>query len=83
MIAHGKRDVKVGLGPGRSGREPDRIDEIAGNPTGLSIGGRERSWKIFSAGLGGHQNFLINDLRRGRFRCRKRQLKKDTQFKAP
>jgi len=53
MIAHGERGVKVGLGPGRCGREADRSGEIAGNPTDLSPGGRERSWKMFSAGFSG------------------------------
>jgi len=74
MIAKGERGVKTGLGPQRCGREADRSDEIAGNATGFSIRGREKSRKIFTAGLGGQPNFLKSDRWRGRLVCDKRQL---------
>ena len=57
-------DVKVGLGEkgcvGGNGRRARR----ARNPTDFSSQDKRRLRKIFTAGLGGHQNFLISELRR-------------------
>jgi hypothetical protein len=38
----------------------------AGNQPDLSSRARRRSLKIFSGGLGGHQEFLVGDMRCGR-----------------
>jgi hypothetical protein len=61
-----KKDVKDDLRDRGCVPEAVRGAKSAGNHPDLSNGTERGSWEIFTAGLGGHEEFLIDQVRRRR-----------------
>jgi len=67
MINRAIGDCQIELKPAEGGQEAADKPKRAGDPTGLPSQAKRESRRISSAGLCGHQNFLIGQVRRRRF----------------
>ena len=74
MINLGVGACQIELTPAGRGQEAADKPKSAGNQTDLSSPSKRELKNILTAGLSGHQNFLISEMRRGRFIGDKGQL---------